>query len=232
MMSSLSVNTLNELIRLCLQNAERFIKDAELLIDDDSYDHALALTILADEELAKLSIYHVGSLGLIKIYYNGKYVYIYGEKINIKNHKQKQSFQSVLYLFNWCLEPLFEELFEIKKNYKEDIEKDTFIEIMNRHTERILRSTEEGTPEEKEVKRQMDRFNTLEKIKQSALYVDIKDGKTTSPQSITQNMVIDYISEVKRRLNQKKRDINLPMTEEFKNLLNQFKPIFDKKKKG
>ena len=74
MRAPLSVNTLNELVRLSLQNAERFIKDAELLIGDGSYGHALALTVLADEELVKTSIYHIGSLGLVEIYSKGKYV--------------------------------------------------------------------------------------------------------------------------------------------------------------
>jgi len=60
MKKPLSINTLNELIRLCLINAERFIEDAELLIEDDSYGHAFALAILAEEELVKASIYHIG----------------------------------------------------------------------------------------------------------------------------------------------------------------------------
>jgi len=51
--------TLEKAVHLCLENVERYIKDAELLIADSSYGHAYSLMVLAEEELAKTTIYYL-----------------------------------------------------------------------------------------------------------------------------------------------------------------------------
>lgn len=40
-------------IRLCAENVSRLLRDAELLLENNSYGHAIALSVLAMEEYAK-----------------------------------------------------------------------------------------------------------------------------------------------------------------------------------
>lgn len=48
-----SLELVKELNELCIENANRFVEDAELLIDAGSYGHAMTLSIFAIEETAK-----------------------------------------------------------------------------------------------------------------------------------------------------------------------------------
>ena len=56
---------LKEAVKLCLDNAEQYHKDAEILVALRSYGHALALTVLGEEELSKAIIYYLRSEGLL-----------------------------------------------------------------------------------------------------------------------------------------------------------------------
>lgn len=51
---STSGKLLKEAVKLCLDNAEQFIKAGELLINNRSYGHAFALAVLGEEEADKI----------------------------------------------------------------------------------------------------------------------------------------------------------------------------------
>ncbi|MDH5375932.1 MAG: AbiV family abortive infection protein, partial [Candidatus Bathyarchaeota archaeon] len=57
--------TLEKAVNLCLENVERYIKDAELLIADSSYGHAYSLMVLAEEELTKTTVYYLCAQGIV-----------------------------------------------------------------------------------------------------------------------------------------------------------------------
>ena len=56
---------LKKAVQSCLNNAEQYFKDAHLLVENGSYGHAFAFTVLGEEELAKAYIYHECSEGLL-----------------------------------------------------------------------------------------------------------------------------------------------------------------------
>ena len=56
---------LKDAVELCVNNAERFINDAILLLDNGSYGHAFALAVLAEEEFAKGCAYYASSEGIL-----------------------------------------------------------------------------------------------------------------------------------------------------------------------
>jgi len=66
-MKNVSVNQrlLEEAVESCSENAEQYLKDAEILIAFRSYGHAYGLVVLAEEEFGNAVIYHLCSIGLL-----------------------------------------------------------------------------------------------------------------------------------------------------------------------
>ena len=62
-----STKKLEKGVKLCLKNARRLIKDANLLIDNGSYGHALFLVFTSLEEVSKAFIYTSSRLESQKI---------------------------------------------------------------------------------------------------------------------------------------------------------------------
>lgn len=58
---------LQQVITLSLENAETYLNDAELLINNSSFGHAIALTILALEEVGKAIYCNWAKNGFVKV---------------------------------------------------------------------------------------------------------------------------------------------------------------------
>ncbi len=173
-----SKQALKSLIKMSLDNAGQFLLDAKVLIDNSSFGHAYALTVLALEEIGKAIYYNWAILGFIKIDKN--------LAKNLKYHKHKQRvLMEILRLgiidrgikkhttFKRRKYP-FRNIFELRK-FLENVEKSTEFRSVG------------------------DFYESLEQTKQLALYVDVREGKLTSPRFFDREMcehLLQYVSKL------------------------------------
>ncbi|MGB7533259.1 MAG: AbiV family abortive infection protein [Halobacteriota archaeon] len=201
-----SKEELKDAVELCLENAEQYIKDAELLIGSSSFGHAYAFGVLAYEELGKavgcifrvLFYMHVNKDVLDKKKWRNK------RQNPLMNHLKKQKIMKVIDTLIEALHPLFsaEEL-EISKEDGKEIAKyfsdspDRCIEViqcapfyMSEFKADLEDLLEESDRTAKEF--------TLEEEKWRGLYVDYKDGKFISPKTVEKDDAIRFLADVKK----------------------------------
>lgn len=154
-----------------LQNAEQYAKDAEKLIELKSYGHALALCILGEEELVKSLLFLLASYDLIP-----KEDMILLQKQISANRRA----HLIKLLLSWALSVTTINQLKQFVSRKPEFE--------NQLKELIKRG--KGFPEIQE-KQQM-------KIK--GLYVDVKDGKITSPFEITKKNSSEALSKLRKSI--------------------------------
>lgn len=161
-----------------LRNAEQYAKDAEKLIDQKSYGHALAFCILGEEELIKSLLFLVTSYNIIP-----------NEDMNtlLKELSYSKRAHLIKLLLSWFLSAPVTTIDQLKK----------FIVKKSELTDQIkeLIRRGKGFPEIKE-KQQM---------KLQGLYVDIKNGKVTSPFEIKEELPIKSLSIFKKSIQEVKK---------------------------
>lgn len=164
---------LYSVIKLSLDNAERFLKDATLLRNSSSFGHATAFAILALEETGKAIYCNWARKGFVKV--DNDFLK------NLKTHNAKQRVVKEIEK----LAILKTEINNYKKGkkgkkfpFKSSLELDFFI-----------------TKLEKSLKfKSVDGFyGELEKIKQLALYVDVKDGILSEPNMFTKDVCDKFL---------------------------------------
>lgn len=172
---------LQQVTTLSLENAETFLSDAELLINNSSFGHAIALIILALEEVGKAIYCNWAKNGFIKVDND----FLKG----LKTHKTKQRVIKEIKK----LDILQTEIKKYKKSknrrkipFKSKPELVTFLAEL----------------EESSQFKSVDAFyGELEKIKQLAFYVDIDErGIPSSPHSLFSKDVchkyLDFVQKV------------------------------------
>jgi len=161
-------------IRLSLENAERFLNDAVLLINNSSFGHAFALTVLALEETCKAVYCNWAINGFVTVdddFFK-----------NLRIHKTKQrvlkEIQKLTILKN--------EIDEYRKNkkrrryaFKSRPELDIFLTKLEASFK--FKSIEAF-------------YGELEKMKQLGLYVDVEDGVPLNPSIFTRDVCDSYLS--------------------------------------
>ena len=145
----------------CLDNVEQYFKDAHLLIENGSYGHAFAFTVLGEEELSKAYIYHECSEGFLPYHFVNKI----GK--GRESHKRKQAIQAVhvaIFAFVKSLQNTSLSKKEANENWDKDFE---------RMTENIARM----------------RHSEVEK--QNGLYVDLRldKGVIVTPDNVSKQTV-------------------------------------------
>ena len=176
MKDSVSQNeVLTLVISLSLENAERFLNDAALLISNSSFGHAFALTILALEETGKAVYCNWAMKGFVKV--NDDFFK------NIKNHKSKHKvIREIEKLVTLKTEI---ENYRKSKNgrkilFKSLPESDFFLTRLESSSQ--LKSIEAF-------------YGELENMKHTALYVDIgKDGIPLDPSIFTKDVCDSYLT--------------------------------------
>jgi len=162
-------------IRLSLENAERFLNDAVLLINDSSFGHAFAVTVLALEETAKAIYCNWALNGFVKA----------DESFfkNVKTHKTKQRVIKEiekLIILKTEIESYRKSKNRRRASFKSRPEYDFFLTKLE--NSRKFKSIEAN-------------YGELEKMKHLALYVDVnKDGFPSDPSIFTRDICDSYFS--------------------------------------
>lgn len=175
-----SEKILEEAVQLCFDNAEQFIKDAEVLVDNRSYGHAFALVVLGEEETVKAMMYSLFSEGLLPEHYE---LYL---KKRLDSHLHKQAWAGAL-TFAYRMIGLAQSLWKSSREQEGSTTRRKF---------------EEMTSELKVItKGDLERFKTLQEDKEKGLYVDLdfERKELSSPKSLGKDEVERYLSQAKLR---------------------------------
>ncbi len=172
----------------CFQNAETFIADAKALVRRGSNGHAVALLVLAEEELGKSFLWGMKLFGM-EI-----------PELVLRSHPVKQLLKFTVFDFMDVL-PIFELLEGVRTVYREpdpatrEQKARLFVKRMGRKLK----------PMDKEAfKRSLDqeveRLEKMGEMKETGMYVDmLPDGKVTSPFDITKETATKYLRLVELR---------------------------------
>jgi AbiV family abortive infection protein len=191
---------LRKVALLCLQNAERYVKDAEILIKKRSSGHAFALAVLAEEELAKAVMYHLCAEGIFGI--EGKW------KSDISWHKRKQQFAfGIAWVYEMIL--MIEEASEFamkkakgKVSEARQIYEKKIAELYQK--EQTAFALKRG-----EAYKHLRRFEGLQDKRIKAMYVDadLKNEKVTCPKDFEKSKAKQYLSDVEEIVDALKDEI-------------------------
>jgi len=229
---SIQIKELENGVNLCLDNAEQYIKDAELLRKNSSFGHAYALGVLAYEELGKAVMCDFGIL--LCWFINKDAITLNGKKWRNRRqnpftrHLTKQRLQKIIDELCRAISILFgiEEL-EMKELQKEDVKEffvfiqplilmvdniETF-KLISQSLKKIVEGDLQDLLEKRDVGRIMKDF-TLEEDKWRGLYVDIdwEEGKFTSPKMIKEDDASRYLSDVRESF-KNARELNIGILE-------------------
>lgn len=204
-----SKEELKDAVELCIENAEQYIKDAELLIKRSSFGHAFAFGVLAYEELGKAVVcsFWVFSYRHVNKDVLDKKKWRYKRQNPLINHTKKQKIMKAVDTLIESLHQRFnaEEL-EISKENEKEITKyfsdsfsdspDSSIELIQLASSYIsgFKADLEDLIEESD--RIVKEF-TLEDEKWRGLYVDYKDGKFISPKTVGKDDAIRFLADIK-----------------------------------
>jgi len=182
-------------INLSLENAEQWIKDAKLLMDNSSYGHSYSLLVFADEEIAKAYICWLVAEDMIPS--DSKFVQDIFSK-----HRTKHETLVGIYLGAML---------------KRDISKGqiTIEEILKESPALTIEKLEKTL---EEMERLLD---FTEMMRQKGIYVDEKEGKMVSPKSIGKEECEELLQGVEHRFDYVKRLIG-EITLSEKHSLKQF----------
>ncbi|MEM2971085.1 MAG: AbiV family abortive infection protein [Candidatus Bathyarchaeia archaeon] len=203
---------LERAMNLCLENVERYIKDAELLITNSSYGHAYSLLILAEEELTKATIYYLGALGVIE----PKFF----KKVLLK-HSSKHWLQAGIHVgIRLSIETFLEELGDFLLTGKSEKKAISKMLSLKKLEEAVVKAPEK---EAALIVEAMEK----ERKRLKGFYVDVDlDRKSVwSPKSISKKDAENYLSTVKSRYSIIKLGSNVRLSESE---VKRYKMIFDK----
>jgi AbiV family abortive infection protein len=188
---NIQIKELENCANLSLENAEQYIKDAELLIENSSFGHAYAFAILAYEELGRTVICIFGILGC---WFTDKDMItpnVKGWNKTFKNHVTKQIIMKVIDELYGAIYQLFYQRYGVKESEMKGLEVKDVKELIKKFvqspdnaiklTESIFSSKEKFEKDLEDLlkERGVDRVikeipskRSLEKEKWRGLYVD------------------------------------------------------------
>lgn len=198
----------------CLLNVNQYIRDIEKLLEVGSYGHAYGLAIIAGEELTKAFIYHCvcnrivpPTDALLKKLVKGGMA-----------HQRKILFQEFFPLLpdltQWMTSRIKEPLKQVVGEQVSSVDEvddrvleDIVMEVCDHHIQPLL-------PEWLKQKRSLlEKPRKVQKMKEDALYVGIKNGKVHSPTDFPRRKAFDALKALKINLEE--------TTESMKNLQSQ-----------
>jgi len=196
---------------MSLKNAEQFIKDAEFLVKKRSYGHAFALSVLAEEELAKAVMYYLCAEGIFGI--NGKW------RNDSIRHVRKQGFAfGIAFMYELIL--MIEEAMDFaRRKARRDATK--FKVIFEKKIAEILQKEMKLFASKRgDLYDHLKPFEKIQEKRERALYVEAKlqKGEITSPRDFKKSEAKQYISHVKERLEVLKDEINGKMKDQDKHV--------------
>lgn len=186
---------LKKAVQSCLHNVEQYFKDAHLLVENGSYGHAFAFTVLGEEELSKAYIYHMCSEELLPLNLIKKLGRFRG------SHRRKQTIAATI-TFTRGITQFFENLIESSKREAEGNRNKS----LKMAKKKLQETTEYLNKNKDELGSRMfqffNKFATLEEDKHKGMYVDVKieEGVLTSPHSQEKDTVKKQLSQFRKML--------------------------------
>ena len=178
-----SKEELIDAVGLTLENAEQFIKDAELLVENSSFGHASAFAILAYEEIGKAFtcmslIFYCLLTDKDKTTLDISFLW----KNHVKKQKNARKYDET-YRYCQYLKSYFDQQKRLNRCLNVKDIKDWKDLAKEKDVEGILKdfSAKKG----------------LEKKKWNGLYIDYKEGKFTSPKMVRKEVAIRDLEDVK-----------------------------------
>jgi AbiV family abortive infection protein len=176
---------LKKAVQSCLNNVEQYFKDAHLLVENGSYGHAFAFTVLGEEELSKAYIYNECSEGFLPediVKKMGK---------GSRSHMRKQLLAATL-IPSFGFVSFFQELADTcVEEAKGDRSK--YFQALNRE----LKDKEKIEERFTRMMQSIERMVTSEEDKQNGLYVDVKleEGILKSPEFMKKSTVEERLAQ-------------------------------------
>lgn len=219
---NIQIGEFEKAVNLCLENAEQYIKDAELLIENSSFGHAYAFGVLAYEELGKAKML---SVVVLYSYFSGKKDIPIPKKTwenRRKNpffmHPKKQKIEKIAdelfgAIYQWFYQNFGIKELESEKLCEEDVKEfldfiqpiikilgnTGLIQLVFQGLKRFVEGELEDLLEERDFDKILNDF-TLEDKKWAGLYVDLnwKDRKFASPKIIRKDDASKCLEYIKR----------------------------------
>jgi AbiV family abortive infection protein len=185
MKSSNKERLLKKAVQSCVNNVEQYFKDAHLLLENGSYGHAFAFTVLGEEELSKAYIYNECSEGFLPediVAKMGK---------GSRSHMRKQLLAATL-VPSFGIVKFFQELADTcAEGAKGDRSK--YFQALNRE----LKDKEKIEERFTRMMQLIKRMAASEEDKQNGLYVDVKleEGVLKSPESLKKQTVEERLAQ-------------------------------------
>jgi len=184
---------LRKITLLSLKNAEQYINDAEVLVKKRSYGHAFALSVLAEEELAKAVMYYLCAEGIFGI--EGKW-----RKDSLR-HVRKQEFAfGIAFMYEMIL--IVEEALDFAQG-KAKGNATRFKQIFERKIAEILQKEQKlFASKHGDVYEHLKPFEELQKKRERSMYVeaDLRKREVTSPKDFKKSEAKQYIFHVQERV--------------------------------
>lgn len=214
---NIQLKELENCTNLSLENAEQYIKDAELLIERSSFGHAYGFAILAYEELGRVLICVFGILGCCFTNKDMITPTIKQWNKTFKNHVTKQMIMRIIDELHEAVYQLFYRKFGIKESELKRLDVKDVQELIKKFIQspgdviKLIKSTFSSWEKfkkdlddllkERGVDKVIKEFpleKPLEKEKWRGLYVDYKDEKFISPKTVGKDEVMRYLADVNR----------------------------------
>jgi len=172
----------------CFQNAETFIADAKALIRRGSNGHAVALLVLAEEELGKSILWGMKVLGIDV------------PELVLRSHSAKQLLKVTLFDLMDVL-PIFDMLEAVRKIFREpDLARraQKAQQFQKRLKHRL--DTMDKDAFKQSLDEELERLDKMEERKEAGMYVDVlPGGKVISPTDVTKEEATKHLRLVERR---------------------------------
>lgn len=208
------------------KNADRLVKDAEILLKKKSYAHAFALAVLAEEELAKAAMYGNAADGTVGA--EGKW----REDMN-KHHRMKQIIAFGI-AFRYELSLIAEDAADFaRKKAKGNAQR--FSEMYEKEYREIVEEEKQMFAERYgDLYEHTEVFDGLQQKREKAMYVDVNSEKReiTSPSDFKKSTAKRYISHVEERLEVVRDAIGRKITNSERKILISIRNAFVNKLEG
>jgi AbiV family abortive infection protein len=177
---------LEKVVTHCISNAEQLIDDARTLSIKGSHGHALALSILAREEIMKALAFFCMRIGLIGTSREALR--------ELREHKIKHMLEKNYVFLSMTLGNLLEGIVLAGKD----------MEARRKHFDnwetRMKNTGIEGTPESRQMQEAIDEAESLDALKQKGLYIDWYPGTLSLPQDVQEKETSKSIQKARDRL--------------------------------
>lgn len=181
---------LKETTKQCLENAKQYCKDAQLLFSNNSFGHALTLTIFGEIELGKSVLFHIYSKGLLSkkilpVEFNKKFT-----KKNLNQLIDETWWIGFLLASN--IQNIVPTLFTLCAYHNSPIENTTG-EGLSPETKKVIEETIF------EFNKENEKFSNFFKHAKKSAYVNLflNEKKISSPKLIEKSLVKNRINTLK-----------------------------------